>query len=107
MATMIGMVWWLVSGLPHGEDMRYTRARDDLRALRSALLISSRMPNTAEGLETLVHEGLVSFLPQDPWGRPYQYRAPGMAYAWELFSLGPDGVESRDDLSIWHLYGGG
>ena len=35
----------------------------------------------------------------DPWGRPLRYRAPGPSgAAFELQSLGPDGVPSSDDL---------
>jgi general secretion pathway protein G len=107
LAAAVGMGFFLVSGLPKGEDARYSRARDDIRALRSVLLFSPlKMPDTATGLEFLVSSGQISFLPQDPWGRPYQYRNPGKEYAWELFSFGPDGVESKDDVISWNLYGG-
>ncbi|MDR0634917.1 MAG: type II secretion system protein GspG [Azoarcus sp.] len=104
-AASIGV--YLVSGLPDDEDARYARARDDIRALRSLLLFSpGAMPGTEAGLRELVDSGQIPFLPQDPWGRPYQYRNPGTEYAWELFSLGPDGVESKDDVIAWNLYGG-
>ncbi|MDR1423614.1 MAG: type II secretion system protein GspG [Azoarcus sp.] len=105
-AAAAGMAWFLVSGLPKGEDANYARARDDIRALRSVLLLGSRMPGTEAGLKVLVENGEIPFLPLDPWGRPYQYRNPGQAYAYELFSLGPDGVESKDDVIAWNLYGG-
>jgi len=36
----------------------------------------------------------------DPWGHPYVYRlTPGGEKPFELKSLGPDGVESEDDIS--------
>jgi general secretion pathway protein G len=106
LAAAIGMGVFLISGLPKGDDARYTRARDDIRAIRSVLLFSPAMPDTQSGLQALVDSGELSFLPQDPWGRSYQYRNPGTAYAYELFSLGPDGVESKDDVIAWNLYGG-
>ena len=96
----------LVSGLPKGEDARYARARDDIRAIRSVMLLESGLPATDPGLQWLVDSGQLPFLPLDPWGRPYQYRNPGKEYAYELFSLGPDGVESQDDVIAWNLYGG-
>jgi len=40
--------------------------------------------------------------PIDPWGNEYQYRYPsshGMDY--DLYSLGPDGAESGDDIVNW------
>lgn len=41
--------------------------------------------------------------PVDPWGSPYQYRYPaaheGVDY--DLYSLGPDKIESDDDITNW------
>lgn len=86
------------------------RARDDIRAMTSALLLQRpghlTMPSTAEGLRALVSDGTLPGIPDDPWGQPYQYRNPGTVRAWELYSLGPDGVESQDDIVSWNLYGG-
>ena len=40
-------------------------------------------------------------VPLDPWGNPYQYRRPGPdGEAFEVFSLGKDGVESEDDVRL-------
>ncbi|HEU5080221.1 MAG TPA: type II secretion system major pseudopilin GspG [Opitutaceae bacterium] len=72
-------------------------------------------PSTSEGLQALVtapankadrwkgpylQDGK---LPLDPWGRPYQYRYPGThnKETYDLFSLGPDGQESDDDIKNW------
>lgn len=43
-------------------------------------------------------------LPDDPWGRPYHYRSPGLHGEYDLFSYGRDGSpggekEDRDILS--------
>jgi general secretion pathway protein G len=37
-------------------------------------------------------------LPQDPWNRDYQYKAPGDHGAFDLYSLGPNG--KLDDKAI-------
>jgi general secretion pathway protein G len=39
----------------------------------------------------------------DPWGRKMQYRNPGKhnAQGYDVFSFGPDGVESADDVGNW------
>ena len=42
--------------------------------------------------------------PMDPWGHPYRYRYPGSRNPkdYDLFSLGPDGVEgTADDIGNW------
>jgi general secretion pathway protein G len=40
--------------------------------------------------------GYIERLPKDPRGKPYFYHSDGNSYV--LKSLGPDGVESADDL---------
>lgn len=41
--------------------------------------------------------------PIDPWGREYLYKSPGThrTYDYDLYSLGPDGQESTDDVKNW------
>ena len=75
-------------------------------------------PSTEEGLKALVKapagkeskwEGPyleASEVPPDPWGNPYKYRFPGTknvngARGYDVWSLGPDGVESADDIGNW------
>jgi general secretion pathway protein G len=72
-------------------------------------------PSTAEGLQALItppanRSGRWNGpylsepkVPLDPWGRPYQYRYPGThnKNGYDLFSLGPDGQESDDDVRNW------
>jgi general secretion pathway protein G len=87
-----------------------SRARDDIRVLVMALLVprpdGRAMPTTADGLEALVADDTLAFVPLDPWGRPYQFRNPGTSSAFEIYSLGPDGITSKDDIVSWNLYGG-
>lgn len=101
---------WLVQGVPSALQQQQSRARDDIRALLSALLIArppgAALPSSVPGLQALVDEGTLPALPNDPWGRPYVYRHPGLDHDFELFSLGPDGRESGDDIVHWNLYGG-
>ena len=44
-------------------------------------------------------------VPMDPWGNPFQYRAPGEFYDFDLYSLGADGAEGGDgenrDVTNW------
>lgn len=74
-------------------------------------------PSTAQGLQALLTppEGSTgrwkgpyldttgNKIPTDPWGNPYQYRYPGTKNTdrYDLFSFGPDGVESADDIGNW------
>lgn len=40
--------------------------------------------------------------PIDPWGNTYQYRYPSThGKDYDLYSLGPDGVEGNDDVTNW------
>ncbi|WP_442889259.1 type II secretion system protein GspG [Congregicoccus parvus] len=42
-------------------------------------------------------------VPKDPWGRPYQYCSPGIKNlsTYDVWSLGPDGIVSADDIGNW------
>jgi general secretion pathway protein G len=42
-------------------------------------------------------------LPLDPWGNEYNYQSPGThnSEEYDLSSLGPDEVESGDDINNW------
>lgn len=92
------------------EMVHLSQAREMVRALGAALQQQrpndAPMPSTEEGLAALVRDGTVQHIPTDPWGRSYVYRNPGREAAYDLLSLGPDGVESTDDVVIWNLYGG-
>lgn len=92
------------------EVRRLSLAREMIRAINSALHAprpdERPMPTTAEGLQALVADGTLTHIPDDPWGRPYVYLNPGKERGYDLLSLGPDGVESGDDVVLWNLYGG-
>lgn len=93
------------------DEVRHlSQAREMIRALNSALHAprpdGRPMPSSAEGLRALVDDGTLPHIPDDPWGRPYRYLNPGKEHRYDLLSLGPDGVESNDDVVLWNLYGG-
>ena len=73
-------------------------------------------PSTDEGLNALVKAPsgketrwkgpYLEEVPLDPWQNPYQYRFPGAknvngARGYDVWSLGPDGFESTDDIGNW------
>lgn len=107
-AIAVGL--WLTQQQPTEESRRAAKARDEIRVLTAALLAprpnGAGLPDSGQGLASLVADGSLPYIPLDPWGRPYRYRNPGSSHAWELYSLGADGVDSTDDIVSWNLYGG-
>jgi general secretion pathway protein G len=72
------------------------------KSLDSYRLDVGRYPTTEEGMAALLVAPatagakwngpyLKKAVPQDPWGRPYQYRAPGSKGEYEILSTGKDG----------------
>ena len=79
--------------------------------LRTYEMGNYRKPTTEQGLKALVQQPtsdpkprrwkqLMDSVPLDPWGAEYVYRNPGKfnPSGYDLFSLGPDGKESDDDV---------
>ena len=84
------------------------------QALDQMRLDVGRYPTTQEGLNSLATnpgmpnwEGpyLKKALPNDPWGRPYQFQSPGSHGEYDLYSYGRDGSpggEGEDaDIMSW------
>lgn len=71
------------------------------KALDQYRLDTRRYPSTEEGLQAL-RPYLKKAVPNDPWGRPYVYRAPGQGGEFELISYGRDGKAggSGEDADI-------
>lgn len=69
-----------------------------------------RYPSSQEGLDALRQRPsgldrwdgpyLKKDIPRDPWGNGYVYRSPGEREAYELISLGPDGVAGGSDENM-------
>lgn len=98
------------------DQARITKAKQDIRALESALnlyrLDNYNYPSTDDGLESLMAGGgdpdrkggaYMDRLPKDPWSNEYLYLSPGSNGAIDIYSLGPDGVSSEDDIGNWDL----
>lgn len=94
-------------------------AQAQIAALRNALdayrLDMGSYPSTEQGLSALSARPqgaarwngpyLQRAVPPDPWGRPYQYRAPGQHGEYDLLSLGkdgqPGGSDEAADITSW------
>jgi general secretion pathway protein G len=112
--VLVAMVAPRLTG--RAEQARKTAAKADIEvniatALKLYELDNGRFPTTEEGLNALLtapasapnwNGPYLEKKPLDPWGRPYQYRSPGQHRPdYDLYSFGPDGVESQDDIKNW------
>jgi general secretion pathway protein G len=95
-----------------GEQAKQAAAKSDISAIKLQLaafeIDNGSFPTTQEGLQALVEKPSGDFpnwkkpylekVPNDPWGHPYIYRAPGNNGAdYDLLSGGADGHEGGDD----------
>ncbi|MBD8049511.1 type II secretion system major pseudopilin GspG [Limnohabitans radicicola] len=106
--------------LGRADDARVTAARTDVSNLMQALklykLDNQRYPSPEQGLQALVAKPVsepvpvnwkpyLDKLPNDPWGRPYQYLSPGIKGEVDVLSFGADGQsggEGRNaDIGSW------
>ena len=102
------------------DEARIVKASNDIRALEAALdlyrLDNYQYPSTDQGIEALVTKpsgspepprwkegGYIKNVPVDPWGSSYQYLNPGTRGAIDVYSLGPDGTPSDDDIGNWNI----
>jgi len=106
--------------LDRADDARSTAARTDITNLMQALklyrLDNQRYPTAEQGLQALIvrpsagpapnnWRPYLEKLPNDPWGRPYQYLNPGIKGEVDVMSFGADGQsggEGKDaDIGSW------
>jgi general secretion pathway protein G len=106
--------------LGRADDARITAARTDISNLTQALklyrLDNLRYPTSEQGLGALVQKPstepipsnwrpYLDKLPNDPWGRPYQYLQPGLKSEVDVLSLGADGQAGGEggnaDIGNW------
>ena len=102
------------------DDARVTAARTDVGNLMQALklykLDNMRYPTPEQGLQALVTrpssepvpanwKSYLDKLPNDPWGRPYQYMNPGLKGEVDVLSFGADGKSGGEghnaDIGSW------
>lgn len=88
-------------------------ARAQIKSLEDALdqyrLDVGRYPDTEQGLAALNAQPagesrwqgpyLKKAVPNDPWGQPYQYRAPGEHGEVDIYSYGKDGQPGGSDAA--------
>jgi len=71
------------------------QARAEIRGLegyfKSYHRITGRFPSQAENFYPLLQVGLIKDVPNDPWGRAYQYRMSDMGKGY-IMSYGSDGL---------------
>ena len=98
-------------------ETKITRAQIDAlqKALDQYRIDIGRYPTGEQGLAVLVDKPanearwagpyLAKAVPNDPWGRPYQYRLPGQHGEYDLLSFGKDGQPGGEgdnaDLTSW------
>ena len=106
--------------LDRADDARVTAARTDVNNLMQALklyrLDNQRYPTAEQGLQALVArpsaapapsnwKPYLERLPNDPWGRPYQYLNPGVKGEIDVMSYGADGQPGGEgknaDIGSW------
>ncbi|MBI2770235.1 MAG: type II secretion system major pseudopilin GspG [Burkholderiales bacterium] len=106
--------------LDRADDARVTAARTDVNNLMQALklykLDNQRYPAGEQGLQALVAKPTAGVippnwkpylekLPNDPWGRPYQYLNPGVKGEIDVMSFGADGQPGGEgknaDVGSW------
>ena len=120
--VIIGLLAALVvpNVLNRADDARVTAARTDntqlMQALKLYRLDNLRYPTAEQGLASLVKKPdngpqplnwkpYLDKLPNDPWGRPYQYINPGMQAEVDVVSFGADGQAGGEgknaDIGSW------
>lgn len=108
--AIIGLVMGLVGPrvIAYLGDSKVKAARLQIDGFAAALdlyyLDNGAYPNSAEGLRALVQKPestarwngpylKINTVPNDPWGRPYAYNAPGQHGPFDIVSLGADGQD--------------
>ncbi|MBL9129155.1 MAG: type II secretion system major pseudopilin GspG [Verrucomicrobiales bacterium] len=102
-------------------DAKVSAAKSQVSEIESALerlaIHMDRYPSTDEGLKLLVEAPAgdnskwrgpyLKQLRNDPWGNPYQYRAPGVRHAnsFDIWSRGADNADGGEgqaaDIGNW------
>ena len=104
-----------VNVLPNLGKANIGKAKSDIAALEQAMefyrLDNMTFPRTEQGLGALVSApsglaqpgryragGYIKQLPDDPWGKPYEYANPGAhGDPFDIYSLGADGQPGGED----------
>lgn len=108
------------------DQAKVTVAKTQMSNIANALdlyrLDNSHYPSTQQGLKALVSkpsgspepqnynpDGYLKSVPEDPWGKEYEYISPGTEGPYDLFSYGSDGRQGGEgdasDISVWDIKG--
>jgi general secretion pathway protein G len=113
LATLVGPRIW--KNITKGKQ---STAKTQIELLGQALdqfrLDTGHYPTTAEGLNALMaNPGVQAWdgpylqkaVPNDPWGRPYNYVSPGSHGDYDIFTYGLDGAQGgegeKSDITSW------
>lgn len=100
----------VINVMPATDRAALTKAKADIATLEQGVemyrLNKLQYPSGADGLQAVAREGFVKRLPNDPWGRPYLYAAPGRdGRSFDIYSHGADGREGGEgedaDIGSW------
>lgn len=94
--------------LPNQDKAMVQKAKADIATLSQAMEIyrldNAVYPAAGDGLQALLsgpasggRAGYIKKLPNDPWGRPYQYSLPGRSGGFDVYSLGADGAPGGEN----------
>ena len=106
--------------LSRPEQARIAKAKLDITSLENAFEMykadNYQYPSTDQGIEALVSKpsgspqprnynkgGYIKKLPKDPWDKEYVYLNPGIHGEIDIYSFGPDGQPSDDDIGNWNI----
>ncbi len=116
--VIIGLLATIVAinVLPSGDKARIEKAKADIAQIEGGLelykLQNLSYPTTAQGINALVtaptgladpsryqRGGYLKKLPNDPWGKPYLYAAPGQHGEADVWTFGADGKEGGEGIN--------
>ena len=110
-----GGIYYMMGNVDVAKEVK---AETDVKTISTQIQVyesrNLQPPTTEQGLKALVERPTAEPVPEkwtqlmeevlkDPWGKEYQYKAPAerSKKGFDLYSLGPDGVESEDDIGNW------
>lgn len=100
----------VINVMPATDRAALTKAKADIATLEQGIemyrLNKLQYPSGDQGLQAVVREGYIKRLPNDPWGNPYRYAAPGRdGRRFDVYSYGADGREGGEgedaDIGNW------
>ncbi|MEE9303754.1 MAG: type II secretion system major pseudopilin GspG [Thiotrichaceae bacterium] len=96
------------------DKARIVAAKTAIRGIESSMdlyrMNNFQYPSTSDGINALITKPAGATdnwsqsykkEPKDPWGKPYKFTNPGTHGEIDIYSLGPDGVPSDDDVGNW------